>query len=212
MLYNCKYCTLHKSFPTSAPEQSSFWLLHHTSVRQNEMESNRSGVDWVISLDIAPAFWVTVGQIPIPVLDWCISGLTRTVCALLLQPWKICLYKLIKSHFKCTQFHYQAPKSTFNNSTQMCTNINWLQIPLLFYLFFFNHKMTCHLPAMSVLNSPVMYFVPGFEITIDHPHTDVVKCTQLVRGRGFLLCSLCPLLLFIPPQMWVGRGKKTLLI
>lgn len=86
------------------------------------------------------------------------------------------------------------------------------KFPCFFTFFFKNHKMTCHLPAMSVLNSPVMYFVPGFEITIDHPHTDVVKCTQLVRGRGFLLCSLCPLLLFIPPQMWVGRGKKTLLI
>lgn len=23
----------------------------------------------------------------------------------------------------------------------------------------------------------------GFEITIEHPHTDVVKCTQLVRGQ-----------------------------
>lgn len=68
--------------------------------------------------------------------------------------------------------------------------------------------MTCHLPTVSVLNSPVMYFVPGFEITIDHPHTDVVKCSQLVRGRGFLLCSLCPLLLSVPPQMWVGRGVK----
>uniref|UniRef100_A0A3Q3VZF1 Cyclin-like domain-containing protein n=1 Tax=Mola mola TaxID=94237 RepID=A0A3Q3VZF1_MOLML len=33
-----------------------------------------------------------------------------------------------------------------------------------------------------VLISPVMYFVPGFEITIDHPHTDVVKCSQLVRA------------------------------
>lgn len=39
-----------------------------------------------------------------------------------------------------------------------------------------------------------MYFVPGFEITIDHPHTDVVKCSQLVRGRGFFFCFLCPLL------------------
>ncbi|KAM3607113.1 uncharacterized protein V6R79_001946 [Siganus canaliculatus] len=42
--------------------------------------------------------------------------------------------------------------------------------------------MTCHLPTVYVLNSPVMYFVPGFEITIDHPHTDVVKCSQLVRA------------------------------
>lgn len=71
--------------------------------------------------------------------------------------------------------------------------------------------MTCHLHVEFVLNSPVMYFVPGFEITIDHPHTDVVKCTQLVRGRGFFLCSLCPLLLFVPPQLGVGRGEKALL-
>lgn len=26
-------------------------------------------------------------------------------------------------------------------------------------------------------------FISGFEITIEHPHTDVVKCTQLVRGK-----------------------------
>lgn len=70
--------------------------------------------------------------------------------------------------------------------------------------------MTCHLPVVFVLNSPVMYFVPGFEITIDHPHTDVVKCSQLVRGRGFLLCSLCPLLFFAPPPVRVGRGVKTM--
>lgn len=72
-------------------------------------------------------------------------------------------------------------------------------------------RMTCHRHVVFVLNSPVMYFFPGFEITIDHPHTDVVKCTQLVRGRGFLLCSLCPLLLFVPPQLGVGRGEKALL-
>lgn len=70
--------------------------------------------------------------------------------------------------------------------------------------------MTCHLLVVFVLNSPVMYFVPGFEITIDHPHTDVVKCSQLVRGRGFLLCSLCPLLFFVPPPVRVGRGVKTM--
>ena len=73
-------------------------------------------------------------------------------------------------------------------------------------------EMTCHLPTVSVLNSPVMYFVPGFEITIDHPHTDVVKCSQLVRGRGFFLCSLCPLLLSVPPLIWVGRGVKILIL
>lgn len=27
------------------------------------------------------------------------------------------------------------------------------------------------------------YFFLGFELTIDHPHTHVVKCTQLVRGK-----------------------------
>lgn len=25
-------------------------------------------------------------------------------------------------------------------------------------------------------------FFAGFEITVDHPHTDVVRCSQLVRG------------------------------
>lgn len=29
-------------------------------------------------------------------------------------------------------------------------------------------------------------FISGFEITIEHPHTDVVKCTQLVRGKWSL--------------------------
>lgn len=70
--------------------------------------------------------------------------------------------------------------------------------------------MTCHLHVVFVLNSPVMYFVPGFEITIEHPHTDVVKCTQLVRGRGFLLCSSCPLILFVPPQpCWFNGYTNT---
>uniref|UniRef100_A0A8C8DU59 Cyclin T2a n=1 Tax=Oryzias sinensis TaxID=183150 RepID=A0A8C8DU59_9TELE len=41
---------------------------------------------------------------------------------------------------------------------------------------------------LVILESIVLQTL-GFEITIDHPHTDVVKCTQLVRGRGFLLCS-----------------------
>lgn len=31
-------------------------------------------------------------------------------------------------------------------------------------------------------NLPSAFF-SGFEITIDHPHTHVVKCTQLVRGK-----------------------------
>lgn len=70
------------------------------------------------------------------------------------------------------------------------------------------YAVTCHLPVVFVLNSPVMYFVPGFEITIDHPHTDVVKCSQLVRGRGFLLCSLCPLLFFCPTSCAGGEGRK----
>uniref|UniRef100_A0A8C7JRH3 Cyclin T2b n=1 Tax=Oncorhynchus kisutch TaxID=8019 RepID=A0A8C7JRH3_ONCKI len=29
----------------------------------------------------------------------------------------------------------------------------------------------------------------GFEITIEHPHTDVVRCSQLVRGTAFFLSS-----------------------
>uniref|UniRef100_A0A2K5I001 Cyclin-like domain-containing protein n=1 Tax=Colobus angolensis palliatus TaxID=336983 RepID=A0A2K5I001_COLAP len=29
---------------------------------------------------------------------------------------------------------------------------------------------------------PILLIVSGFEITIEHPHTDVVKCTQLVRA------------------------------
>ncbi|XP_048033172.1 cyclin-T1 isoform X1 [Megalobrama amblycephala] len=32
----------------------------------------------------------------------------------------------------------------------------------------------------------------AFEITIDHPHTHVVKCTQLVRGENQLLTVNCP--------------------
>ncbi len=30
------------------------------------------------------------------------------------------------------------------------------------------------------------FFITAFEITIDHPHTHVVKCTQLVRGEHWL--------------------------
>uniref|UniRef100_UPI00358E7822 cyclin-T1-like isoform X2 n=1 Tax=Myxine glutinosa TaxID=7769 RepID=UPI00358E7822 len=33
-----------------------------------------------------------------------------------------------------------------------------------------------------VMNEHIMLQTLGFEITIDHPHTDVVKCTQLVRA------------------------------
>ena len=33
------------------------------------------------------------------------------------------------------------------------------------------------------------FFTAAFEITIDHPHTHVVKCTQLVRGKH-QVCSL----------------------
>lgn len=36
----------------------------------------------------------------------------------------------------------------------------------------------------------------GFEITIEHPHTDVVKCTQLVRGQWLLTASVSPFLPF----------------
>lgn len=31
----------------------------------------------------------------------------------------------------------------------------------------------------------VLYFFPGFEITVHHPHTYVVKCIQLVRGECY---------------------------
>lgn len=31
------------------------------------------------------------------------------------------------------------------------------------------------------------FLVAGFEITVDHPHTDVVRCSQLVRGITFFL-------------------------
>lgn len=34
-----------------------------------------------------------------------------------------------------------------------------------------------------VLLETIMLQTLGFEITIEHPHTDVVKCTQLVRGE-----------------------------
>lgn len=46
------------------------------------------------------------------------------------------------------------------------------------------------------------FFFAAFEITIDHPHTHVVKCTQLVRGKpqvvsfeGIFL-SLCLILIW----------------
>lgn len=35
------------------------------------------------------------------------------------------------------------------------------------------------------------FFLAAFEITIDHPHTHVVKCTQLVRGENHLLTINC---------------------
>ncbi|XP_010210379.1 PREDICTED: cyclin-T2-like [Tinamus guttatus] len=34
-----------------------------------------------------------------------------------------------------------------------------------------------------VILETIMLQTLGFEITIEHPHTDVVKCTQLVRGQ-----------------------------
>lgn len=37
-----------------------------------------------------------------------------------------------------------------------------------------------------VLLETIMLQTLGFEITIEHPHTDVVKCTQLVRGEWSL--------------------------
>uniref|UniRef100_A0AC11DKT0 Cyclin T2 n=1 Tax=Ovis aries TaxID=9940 RepID=A0AC11DKT0_SHEEP len=42
-----------------------------------------------------------------------------------------------------------------------------------------------------VLLETIMLQTLGFEITIEHPHTDVVKCTQLVRGKNALLKSQC---------------------
>ncbi|ROL52164.1 Cyclin-T1 [Anabarilius grahami] len=44
---------------------------------------------------------------------------------------------------------------------------------------------------MFVIHSLIVYVV-SFEITIDHPHTHVVKCTQLVRGENQLLTVNCP--------------------
>lgn len=41
------------------------------------------------------------------------------------------------------------------------------------YLIFFHSKMF------------LFMLVTGFEITVDHPHTDVVRCSQLVRGIAF---------------------------
>uniref|UniRef100_A0A8C6UE58 Cyclin-like domain-containing protein n=1 Tax=Neogobius melanostomus TaxID=47308 RepID=A0A8C6UE58_9GOBI len=38
-----------------------------------------------------------------------------------------------------------------------------------------------------VLLESIILQALGFEVTIDHPHTDVVKCTQLVRGTTFSL-------------------------
>uniref|UniRef100_A0A671SCB2 Cyclin-T2-like n=1 Tax=Sinocyclocheilus anshuiensis TaxID=1608454 RepID=A0A671SCB2_9TELE len=38
-----------------------------------------------------------------------------------------------------------------------------------------------------VLLETIVLQTLGFEITIDHPHTDVVRCSQLVRGRCFQL-------------------------
>uniref|UniRef100_A0A5F8HAE4 Cyclin-like domain-containing protein n=1 Tax=Monodelphis domestica TaxID=13616 RepID=A0A5F8HAE4_MONDO len=37
-----------------------------------------------------------------------------------------------------------------------------------------------------VILETIMLQTLGFEITIEHPHTDVVKCTQLVRNLGHL--------------------------
>lgn len=44
-------------------------------------------------------------------------------------------------------------------------------------------------PAADHLHSNVS--IAGFEITVDHPHTDVVRCSQLVRGILFFLSSRC---------------------
>lgn len=54
--------------------------------------------------------------------------------------------------------------------------------------FLFN-KWKC-IVVKCILNSS------GFEITIEHPHTDVVKCTQLVRGQWLLTASVSSFLHF----------------
>lgn len=40
------------------------------------------------------------------------------------------------------------------------------------------------------LFSCVTIFLSGFEITIEHPHTDVVRCSQLVRGTSNFIIIL----------------------
>lgn len=40
--------------------------------------------------------------------------------------------------------------------------------------------------CQSVMNEIHVLYIAGFEITIEHPHTDVVKCSQLVRGIDFI--------------------------
>lgn len=37
------------------------------------------------------------------------------------------------------------------------------------------------LQYLQLFNQSIFFL--GFELTIDHPHTHVVKCTQLVRGK-----------------------------
>uniref|UniRef100_A0A493TCJ7 Cyclin T2 n=1 Tax=Anas platyrhynchos platyrhynchos TaxID=8840 RepID=A0A493TCJ7_ANAPP len=47
-----------------------------------------------------------------------------------------------------------------------------------------------------VILETIMLQTLGFEITIEHPHTDVVKCTQLVRGQWLLSPSVSPFFFF----------------
>uniref|UniRef100_A0A8C5GEL9 Cyclin-T1-like n=1 Tax=Gouania willdenowi TaxID=441366 RepID=A0A8C5GEL9_GOUWI len=44
-----------------------------------------------------------------------------------------------------------------------------------------------------IFNCVILFIFAAFEITIDHPHTHVVKCTQLVRGEHPLVTppALC---------------------
>lgn len=44
--------------------------------------------------------------------------------------------------------------------------------------------------SRTVFSSPRLTMA-GFEITVDHPHTDVVRCSQLVRGITSLLAQTC---------------------
>lgn len=51
----------------------------------------------------------------------------------------------------------------------------------------------CHLNFSKLQRKCIYLFIKlvhvvGFEISVDHPHTHVVKCTQLVKGN--FLCVI----------------------